>query len=188
MVRLISQFGAEVLAGYTIAIRIILFALLPSWGLSNAAATLVGQNLGAKKPERAERSVWITGFANLALMGSMGIIILLIPDFLVRLFIQDSAVIASGVTTLQWLGAGFLFYAMGMVVVQGFNGSGDTLTPTRINLICFWALEIPLAYLLSTVLKMELTGVCMAIIFSEMILSVIGIYLFRQGKWKLRKV
>ncbi len=188
MVRLISQFGAEVLAGYTIGIRIIIFALLPSWGLSNAAATLVGQNLGAKKPDRAERSVWITGYANMIMMGTMGIIILLIPEVLVRLFIQDPAVVASGIITLQWLGAGFIFYAFGMVVVQGFNGSGDTLTPTRINLICFWALEIPLAYLLSTVFHWELTGVCFAIVFSESMLSVIGIYIFRKGKWKLREV
>ncbi len=188
MVRLISEFGAEVLAGYTIAIRIIIFALLPSWGLSNAAATLVGQNLGAKKPDRAERSVYITGFVNMVMMGSMGIIILLIPDFLVRLFIQDAAVVASGVTTLQWLGAGFLFYAFGMVVIQGFNGSGDTLTPTRINLLCFWALEIPLAYFLSTVFHWGLSGVCFAIVFSESILTIIAIYIFRKGKWKLRKI
>ena len=188
MVRLISQFGAEVLAGYTIAIRIIIFALLPSWGLSNAAATLVGQNLGAKKIERAERSVWITGYANMGMMGTMGIIILLIPDILIRLFIQEEAVIASGITTLQWLGLGFLFYAFGMVVVQGFNGSGDTLTPTRINLVCFWGLQIPLAYLLTTVFKLGLSGVCFAIVFSESMLTVIGIYIFKKGKWKLREV
>ena len=188
MVRLISQFGAEVLAGYTIAIRIIIFALLPSWGLSNAAATLVGQNLGAKKIERAERSVWITGYANMGMMGTMGIIILLIPDILIRLFIQEEAVIASGITTLQWLGVGFLFYAFGMVVVQGFNGSGDTLTPTRINLVCFWGLQIPLAYLLTTVFKLGLIGVCFAIVFSESMLTVIGIYIFKKGKWKLREV
>ena len=188
MVRLVSQFGAEVLAGYTIAIRIIVFALLPSWGLSNAAATLVGQNLGANKPLRAERSVWITGYINMFMMGTLGVIILLIPEALVRLFIQDMAVIESGVTTLQWLGAGFLFYAFGMVVVQGFNGSGDTMTPTRINLMCFWAMEIPLAYLLSTVFHWELTGVCFAIVFSESMLTLVGIYIFRKGKWKLRKV
>ncbi len=188
MVRLVSHFGAEVLAGYTIAIRIIVFALLPSWGLSNAAATLVGQNLGANKPLRAERSVWITGYINMFMMGTLGIIILLIPEALVRLFIQDMAVIESGVTTLQWLGAGFLFYAFGMVVVQGFNGSGDTMTPTRINLMCFWAMEIPLAYLLSTVFHWELTGVCFAIVFSESMLTLVGIYIFRKGKWKLRKV
>ncbi|MGQ8338215.1 MATE family efflux transporter [Sunxiuqinia sp. A32] len=188
MVRMISHLGAEVLAGYTIAIRIIVFALLPSWGLSNAAATLVGQNLGAKQPERAERSVWITGYVNLAMMGTMGLIILLIPEALVHLFIQEPSVVSSGVVTLQWLGVGFLSYAFGMVVVQGFNGSGDTLTPTKINLICFWMIEIPLAYLLSITWDLGLTGVCFSIVLSESILTLIGIYIFRKGKWKLRKV
>jgi putative MATE family efflux protein len=188
LVRLVSELGAEVLAGYTIAIRIIIFALLPSWGLSNAAATLVGQNLGAKKPERAERSVWITGFVNIIMMGLIGTVILSIPGTLVRLFIQDELVVQSGVTTLQWLGSGFLFYALGMVVVQGFNGSGDTLTPTKINLVCFWLIEIPLAYLLSMTFNLGIAGICMSIIIAESLLTLIGVYLFRKGKWKLRKV
>jgi Na+-driven multidrug efflux pump len=188
LVRLVSELGAEVLAGYTIAIRIIIFALLPSWGLSNAAATLVGQNLGAKKPERAERSVWITGFVNIIMMGLIGTVILSIPGTLVRLFIQDELVVQSGVATLQWLGSGFLFYALGMVVVQGFNGSGDTLTPTKINLVCFWLIEIPLAYLLSMTFNLGIAGICMSIIIAESLLTLIGVYLFRKGKWKLRKV
>ncbi len=188
LVRLVSELGADVLAGYTIAIRIIVFALLPAWGLSNAAATLVGQNLGAKKPHRAEQSVWITGIVNLIMMGVIGTIILIIPDTLVGLFINDPAVLQSGITTLRWLGAGFLFYALGMVVVQGFNGSGDTLTPTKINLFCFWLIEIPLAYLLSMTLNLGITGICMSIIVAESLLTIIGVILFRQGKWKLRKV
>jgi Na+-driven multidrug efflux pump len=164
------------------------FALLPAWGLSNAAATLVGQNLGAKQPERAEQSVWITGIVNLIMMGAIGTIILIMPGTLVGLFIDDPAVLQSGIATLQWLGAGFLFYALGMVVVQGFNGSGDTLTPTKINLFCFWLVEIPLAYLLSMTLNMGITGICMSIIIAESMLTIIGVILFRQGKWKLRKV
>nr|MBD3622710.1 MATE family efflux transporter [Sunxiuqinia sp.] len=188
LVRLVSELGADVLAGYTIAIRIIVFALLPAWGLSNAAATLVGQNLGAKKPDRAEQSVWITGFVNIIMMGVIGTVILIIPDTLVGLFIDDPAVLQSGISTLRWLGAGFLFYALGMVVVQGFNGSGDTLTPTKINLFCFWLIEIPLAYLLSMTLNMGITGICMSIIIAESLLTIIGVILFRQGKWKLRKV
>jgi putative MATE family efflux protein len=188
LVRLVSELGADVLAGYTIAIRIIVFALLPAWGLSNAAATLVGQNLGAKQPERAEQSVWITGIVNLIMMGAIGTIILIMPGTLVGLFIDDPAVLQSGIATLQWLGAGFLFYALGMVVVQGFNGSGDTLTPTKINLFCFWLVEIPLAYLLSMTLNMGITGICMSIIIAESMLTIIGVILFRQGKWKLRKV
>ncbi len=188
MVRLISVFGPEVLAGYTIGIRIIVFALLPSWGLANAAATLVGQNLGAQKPDRAEKSVWITGFVNIIMMGLIGIIILLIPDTLVKMFIEDPAVLKSGVTTLQWLGSGFLFYALGMVLVQGFNGSGDTITPTRINIICFWMIEIPLAYLLSQKINLGLSGVCLAIVLAESLLTIIAFSIFRKGKWKLRKV
>ncbi len=188
LVRLVAELGADVLAGYTIAIRIIIFALLPSWGLSNAAATLVGQNLGAKRPNRAEKSVWITGIANIIMMSVIGIFILLMPGKLIQLFIEDPAVVESGITTLQWLGAGLLFYAFGMVVVQGFNGSGDTLTPTKINLVCFWAIEIPLAYLLAMNLEMGITGICMSIIISESLLTVIGVIVFRQGKWKLRKV
>ncbi|WP_163712801.1 MATE family efflux transporter [Mangrovibacterium lignilyticum] len=188
LVRMISVFGADVLAGYTIAIRIIIFALLPSWGLSNAAATLVGQNLGADKPDRAERSVWITGSVNVVMMSAICVIILLIPERLVLLFIQDPGVVQSGVTTLQWMGTGFIFYALGMVVVQGFNGSGDTLTPTKINLVCFWMIEIPLAYLLSIQWHYDLAGVCMAIVISESLLTIIGVAIFKQGKWKLRKV
>ena len=188
LVRLVSEQGADVLAGYTIAIRIIVFALLPAWGLSNAAATLVGQNLGAKRPDRAEQSVWITGFVNIAMMGGIGILILIIPRQLVRLFIEDPQVVQSGVITLRWLAAGFLFYAFGMVVVQGFNGSGDTLTPTKINLFCFWVIEIPLAYLLTMNFDMGITGICVSIIISESLLTLIGWYIFRKGKWKLRKV
>jgi len=188
LVRMISVFGPEVLAGYTIAIRIIIFALLPAWGLSNAAATLVGQNLGADKPDRAERSVWITAGTNVAMMTVICIIILSIPEKLVLLFIDDPSVLQSGITTLQWMGGGFIFYALGMVVVQGFNGSGDTLTPTKINLVCFWLLEIPLAYLLSIHYDLRLSGVCLSIVSAEILLTVIGVMAFRRGNWKLRKV
>lgn len=188
LVRLISGLGADVLAGYTIAIRIVIFALLPSWGLSNAASTLVGQNLGAKLPDRAERSVWITGIVNIIMMSVIGILILLMPETLINLFIDDPSVVESGTLTLQWMATGFLFYAFGMVVVQGFNGSGDTLTPTKINMVCFWFIEIPLAYLLSSRFNMGLAGICMSIIIGESLLTVIGTILFRRGKWKLREV
>ena len=188
LVRLVSELGADVLAGYTIAIRIVIFALLPAWGLSNAASTLVGQNLGAKKPDRAEKSVWITGVVNIVLMSITGAIILLMPGTLVRLFIEDEAVVRSGITTLQWLGSGFVFYALGMVVVQGFNGSGDTLTPTKINLLCFWAVEIPLAYLLSMSFNLGISGICISIIIAESLLTIIGVFIFRKGKWKLRTI
>ncbi len=188
LVRIISIFGNEVLAGYTIAIRIIVFALLPSWGISNAASTLVGQNLGAGEPERAEKSVWTTGIINMVIMGLFGIVFFIIPSFFIRLFISDPVVVNYGAASLRIISSGFLFYALGMVVVQAFNGAGDTYTPTRINLFCFWLLEIPLAYFLAIQAGLKETGVYIAIVTAETIMALIGIYYFKKGKWKLRKV
>lgn len=188
LIRIIAVSGPEALAGYTIAIRIIIFMLLPAWGLSNAAATLVGQNLGAKKPERAEKAVWVTGFVNVVFMGIMGLILFIFPDFWVGLFISDAVVVANGILALRIISTGFLFYALGMVMVQGFNGSGDTVTPTKINLVSFWLFEIPLAWLLAIVLNMGLAGASIAIVCAESLLALIALYLFKKGKWKLREV
>jgi len=180
LVRIIAVSGPEALAGYTIAIRIILFALLPAWGVSNAAATLVGQNLGAKHPERAEKSVWITSYVNMAFMGITGLVLAFFPEFFIRLFIHESAVLENGVLALRIVSFGFL--------IQGFNGSGDTFTPTKINLICFWLIEIPLAYLLAIVFGKGLAGASVAIVTAESLLALIAFFLFRKGKWKLREV
>ncbi len=188
LVRIIAVSGPEALAGYTIAIRIILFTLLPAWGLSNAAATLVGQNLGANHPDRAEKSVWITGYVNMAFMGTIGLLLVLFPHFFMRLFISEIPVIENGILALRIISFGFIFYALGMVLVQGFNGSGDTYTPTKINLFCFWLVEIPLAYLLAIVWQMGLTGASIAIVTSESLLTIVAFILFKKGKWKLRKV
>lgn len=188
LVRIIAVDGPEVLAGYTIALRIILFALLPAWGISNAAATLVGQNLGANHPDRAEKSVWITGYVNMTFMGITGLILLLFPEFFIRLFIQEPAVLENGVLALRIVSIGFLFYALGMVMIQGFNGAGDTFTPTKINLICFWLIEIPLAYLLAIVFEKGLAGASIAILTAESFLALFALILFKKGKWKLRKV
>jgi putative MATE family efflux protein len=188
LVRIIAVSGPEALAGYTIAIRIIIFLLLPAWGLSNAASTLVGQNLGAKHPERAERSVWITGYVNMFFMGTLGIFLVAFPEFFIRLFIDNLAVVENGMLALRIISFGFLFYALGMVLVQGFNGSGDTLTPTKINLFCFWMFEIPLAYFLAIVLNMGLTGASISIVAAESLLALTALYLFKKGKWKLREV
>ena len=188
LVRIIAVSGPEALAGYTIAIRIVIFLLLPAWGLSNAASTLVGQNLGAKQPEKAERSVWITGYVNMVFMGVMGIFLVAFPDFFIRLFISDISVVESGKLALRIISLGFIFYALGMVMVQGFNGSGDTLTPTKINFFCFWLFEIPLAYFLAITMKMGLTGASIAIVTAETTLALVALILFKKGKWKLREV
>ena len=188
LVRIISEFGSEVLAGYTIALRIIIFSLLPSWGISNASATLVGQNLGAKKQARAEKSVWATGKVNMIFMGAVSLIFILFPSMFIQLFIDDILVIKSGALCLRIISYGFVAYGLGMVLVQAFNGAGDTVTPTKINLFCFWLLEIPLAYLFAITAGIGETGVYYAIVVAETMMTISAAYLFMKGKWKLKEV
>lgn len=188
MVRIIAEFGSQVLAGYTIAIRVIIFSLLPSWGISNASATLVGQNLGAGKPERAEKTVWITGFINIAILGIFAIIFITIPAKFIQFFDNSVEIVYYGSNCLRIISYGFIAYAFGMVIVQSFNGAGDTLTPTWINLFCFWMVEIPVAYVLSMKLGFKENGVYYAILIAETCMTLIGIYLFKRGKWKLKEV
>ena len=188
LMRMMSEFGSEVLAGYTIAIRVMLFTLMPSWGMSNAAATLVGQNLGASKPERAETSVWKTGKYNAYFMGAVSLVYLFFAKEIVGWFNSTPAVIENGSLCLQIIAAGYIFYAYGMVVTQAFNGSGDTGTPTRINLIAFWLFQLPFAYLAAFYFNLGALGVFLAITLAEVLLAIISIVLFRKGKWKAFKV
>ncbi len=188
LVRILSTFGSAALAGYTIAIRIVIFGLLPSWGMSNAAATLVGQNLGAKKPDRAARSVFLAGAYNMAFLAVVGLLFVSIPGTLIGLFTHDPDVGTIATQGLRIIAAGFLFYAWGMVLVQAFNGAGDTWTPTVINFFVFWLWEIPLAYVLSVRGGFGPRGVFLAIAIAFSTLAVVGAILFRRGKWKEKKV
>jgi putative MATE family efflux protein len=188
LVRIMASFGSEAMAGYTIAVRIIMFTFMPAWGLSNSAATLVGQNLGANQPERAERSVWMIGWANMALLGVVGLCYFVMAEKLVRIFTNEPAVVASGAACLRTVSTGYLFYAWGLVMMQAFNGAGDTVTPTRLNFVCFWLLEIPLAYVLALKLGVGEAGVYWSLVVAESLLGLASIWIFRKGNWKLRQV
>jgi putative MATE family efflux protein len=188
LVRIIAAFGSTAVAGYTIAIRLVVFALLPSWGMSNAGATLVGQSLGAGKPERAERAVWRAGAYNAVFLSVVGIGFVVFAAPLVGLFTQEAAVAAIAVQALRIISAGFLFYAYGMVLTAAFNGAGDTFTPTMLNLGVFWLFEIPLAYALARPLSLGPAGAFIAVAVAFSVLALLSGLLFRRGTWKSRKV
>ncbi len=188
LTRIIAQYGATALAGYTVAIRFIIVALLPAWGMSNAAATLVGQNLGAGKPERAEAAVWRTGRYNLVFLGAVTVLFVLFAAELVSPMVQDPAVQAIAAEGLRVISYGYVFYAFGMVLVASFNGAGDTFTPTAINLGCFWAFQLPAAWLLSGHFGMGASGVFWAITVAQSLATLVAALLFRRGTWKAKKV
>lgn len=188
LMRIIAVFGSDVVAGYTIAIRLLIFTILPSWGLANAAATLVGQNLGAGKPDRAESSVYITARYNVIFLLSVSVIYFMAAPVLLGFFTSDVAVIEAGVLGLRIICSGYLFFAYGMVLGQAFNGAGDTRTPTIVNFVCFWLIEIPLGYALAVWFGMGPAGVYVAVAFSESLLALIFWVLFRRGRWKLVEV
>ena len=188
LIRTISSFGSNAVAGYTIGIRVIIFALLPSWGMANAAATMVGQALGAGKPERAEKAVWRAGFYNMICLGIVGLIFVLFARQIIHLFTDDPNVVPYGVDCLRIVAYGFLFYAYGMVITQSFNGAGDTWTPTIINLFVFWLWELPLAYVLAIVVGIGPRGVFLAMFIAFSTLAFISAIVFRRGKWKQKLV
>ncbi|PCJ94975.1 MAG: MATE family efflux transporter [Flavobacteriaceae bacterium] len=188
LMRMMSEFGSEVLAGYTIAIRVILFTLMPAWGMSNAAATLVGQNLGAKQPERAEKSVWITGRYNAYFMFAISLIYFFFAKDIISWFNTTPDVLKYGSLCLQVVAVGYVFYGYGLVVPQAFNGSGDTKTPTKINFIAFWLFQLPFAYTVAIIFDFGAVGVFWAITLAEVLLAVLAIFWFKKGDWKKVKV
>ena len=188
LMRIMAPFGSQAVAGYTIAIRILVFAILPAWGLANAAATLVGQNLGAGRPDRAARSVWLTGVYNMAFLGSVAVVMIAWPGALMAFFTDDPAVSEVGSHALRVIAYGYVFFAWGMVMVQAFNGAGDTVTPTWINFFCFWCFQIPLAWWLSGMADIGTSGVFWAVTLAESLLAVVAMLLFRRGTWKTQVV
>ncbi|GAB3273778.1 MATE family efflux transporter [Larkinella harenae] len=188
LTRILSTFGSDVVAGYTIAIRIMIFTIMPSWGMANAAATLVGQNLGAQKPDRAETSAWRAAFCNMVFLLTVGIVFYIGSAEIVGFFNRDPKVVDIAVQCLRIFCLGYVFFAYGMVISQALNGAGDTRTPTLINVVCFWLIEIPLAYLLANTLGWGPEGVFWSVAFSESLLAVIAVLVFRRGRWKLVRV
>ena len=188
LIRIVAVFGSVALAGYQIGLRVIMFVILPAVGLANAAATLVGQNLGAGKPERAERSVWIAGGLNAGLLGFAGIFFVLFSDWVISVFTTEPAVSAYGRDCLRIVGYGYAFYGLGMVMESSFNGAGDTWTPTYLNFFIFWMFEIPLAYLLADYYDYGPQGVFWAITIAFSLLAITAALLFRRGKWKKKQV
>ncbi len=184
IMRIVALYGSAPVAAYTIALRLIEFALLPAWGLGNAAATMVGQNLGAGEPDRAERSVWVAARFNALFLATLGLLLFLLAPQIVLLFSADPEILRYGSACLRILGIGYPMYAVGMIIIQAMNGAGDTRTPSFLNFICFWLLQIPLAYWLATAFGMGPNGVFTAIVVSESLLTLTGVLVFRRGGWR----
>lgn len=184
IMRIIAEFGSQAIAGATIAIRIMMFTMMPAWGMSNAVATLVGQNLGAKKPDRAERSVWVTGFWNMLFLIGVAVVYFLFSESLVGIFTDDAGVISIGSEWLRIVSYSYFVYAWWMVSIQAFNGAGDTITPTKINLVFFWLFQIPLSYFMAKMLGMGYSGIFWAILISETSVGLFTLWLFKKGGWK----
>ncbi len=188
LVRIVSLFGSAAVAGYTVAIRVVMFFLLPAWGLSNAAATLVGQSLGARDPRRAEQAVWRTGFYNMVFLGALGVVFVIYARPVVALFVDDPAVVAIGARALRTFACGNIAYAWVMVLLQAFNGAGDTLTPTFVNLFGFWVLELPLAWWLAIGMELRAEGAFLSVVIAECSIAAASLILFRQGRWKKTRI
>lgn len=184
LVRILAVLGPAAVAGYTIALRVLIFAILPAWGLCNATATLVGQNLGARQPRRAEHAVWATGFLNLVFLTSVGLVFVVFAESLIGFFSADPEVVREGASALRFISYGFVLYAYGLVLTQAFNGAGDTLTPTYISLVAYWICQVPLAYVLAVPFEYGSAGVFVAIPISETLRAGLSVAVFRRGEWK----
>ena len=187
LVRIIAVYGSSAVAGYTIALRMFEFTFLPAWGMGNAAATLVGQNLGAGNPERAERSTWRAAIYNAWFLGVVSVLMIIFAEPLIRLFMDDPTVISYGVDCLRIISYGYAVYGVGMVLMQALNGAGDTETPTVLNFICYWMIQLPLAYVLAEWMELGPRGAFLSILVGETLLTVLSVFAFRWGRWK-RKV
>ena len=184
----VGAFGEAAAAGYTVAVRIVVFALLPAWGMANAAATLVGQNLGAKRPDQAERAVWVTGSANMVFLGLVAVVTYLSADHLVHIFTRDVSVVAVGGSCLRTVSYTYVLLAFGLVITQAFNGAGDMWTPAWINFFCAWLFQLPAAYVLAFPLGWGVDGVFTAIAAGQAMLAIAGVIVFRLGRWKQRRI
>lgn len=188
MIYILGQISKEVVAGYTIAIRIVIFTIMPCWGMANAAATLVGQNLGAGSPDRAEQSAWRAGYFNMIFMAVVGVIYLLFAPAFIQIFTHDPISVDAGVMALRILAGGYVFYGWGMILAQAINGAGDTTTPTLLNFIFFWLIETPLAWLLALHMGWGQAGVYWSIVIAESLMALAAMWVFKKGKWKTTKV
>ncbi|MCB1845773.1 MAG: hypothetical protein KDI09_22570, partial [Halioglobus sp.] len=188
IMRIVALYGSAPVAAYTIALRLVEFAILPAWGLGNAAATLVGQNLGAGRPERAERAVWAAARYNAAFLTALGLLLLVFAPQIVGWFSSDPEILRYGTSCMRIMGVGYPMYAVGMIIIQALNGAGDTRMPSALNFLCFWMIQIPLAYWLATSAEFGPDGVFLSIVISESLLTVLAVLLFRRGGWRLRTV
>ena len=188
LMRIVASFGEAAVAGYTVAIRLIIFTMLPAWGLANAAAAFVGQNLGANQAERAEKGVWIALKITAIYFGILSIFYFFLARPLVQGFVDEAMAISYGISALQVFAIGYVFFGVGMIPVQALNGAGDTKTPMLMNFICFWLIEIPLGYWLGQELGYEVKGVVSAVVMAEIILSALALWFFTRGRWKETKV
>ncbi|MEQ9104009.1 MAG: MATE family efflux transporter [Rhodothermales bacterium] len=188
LMRIMAEFGSEALAGYTVAVRIIIFALLPSWGIANAASTLVGQNLGAKQPDRAATSVWYCTLADVVFLSLMGVGFWIFADEVVGIFVSEAGARAVGVQSIHILTLAYPIWAVSMVIIQAFNGAGDTSTPTWIHFLAFWVLQLPAAWYLALHQEMGPLGVFLAIVAGQSAAAVMGAVMFRRGSWKATEV